>query len=439
MGRTFGLLIVSIGLWLVVSLPTREPALDQQTRAPLRTEGNAVAVAGAQGTRVMAPESGVTSASATAISRRDAALMPTPASSQPSAHRPPLASGVAGPAENNVVRAKRGQDDRAVAARSREIEAEPEAPTARPPEPVEVALNTAQGRAVAAAPQQGLTTQGTVPAGAVRTAALASAPDRPFVPAPSAFDPRLLAASGEPVSAQARPMEARPVKVIVPSLGTTASNAELAGATASAHNAAAIIRRIPDPAISRVQTQPITGAGAVAPGIVDSIRRNLASAPQAQAARSAGPPVLPAERPAAERPVAEKPRTGSRLAAAVHNQDAGAVQENRLAMPDVARRASPTPADAGESEKPTPKAAVLAKPVAGKKTPRAIALGEQPPAPWPQPRMRVTQNYAPPTYLGRVVIRNSPPPAVFIPSSGNYRRSQFRSDTLWDSIRRQGM
>ena len=141
MGRTFGLLIVSIGLWLVVSLPTREP-MPERNGASAVTNATAVpATASAvAGSTAPAPSSSET--------RKDTAVRPgfaTPAS-QPTAvvadNQRTDSLAIQPPSTG---RPRRVADERALAARGREIESEPEAALPRPPEPVQIGSSGTRG------------------------------------------------------------------------------------------------------------------------------------------------------------------------------------------------------------------------------------------------------------------------------------------------------
>ena len=118
MGRTFGLVIVSIGLWLVFSLPTRAPVPDQRgstvAGTPEYTSRPAVPTA------LLAPVAAAVTADAPTTAIRTTAADTTV-----------------------VARPSRTLGERNHAARSREIESEPEAAMQRPPEPVALTISAA--------------------------------------------------------------------------------------------------------------------------------------------------------------------------------------------------------------------------------------------------------------------------------------------------------
>ena len=193
MGRTFGLLIVSIGLWLVFSLPTRGPATDNASSvvvavpAPVPvTQPSAIAgvssVAGAE------TRSTTLGGPATA-----AAILPSVILSRPDERT------AAAPI---VTRPKRGQDERAVAARNREFESEPEVATARPPEPV--AVTAINGLSVTL---ESKTARIVVPSDAqsgqirIMPTAVAPAPSAPGSASPATSERPLPSASESPVPA----------------------------------------------------------------------------------------------------------------------------------------------------------------------------------------------------------------------------------------------
>lgn len=335
MGRTFGLLIVSIGLWLVVSLPTRGPAPDR--------------VAGAK--PEAAPSASMAGATVTAPAANSGSSLPSVTAT--AAVHPLLEAERA--QQSLGARPRRVQDERTLAARSREIEAEPEAALARPPEPSLVA-NGASGTFA--------------PSGA-RTA---------FVPVPvpvtNSTGTIAPAAASRPVAftlaAPSRdPAWDKPVKVTIP-VDTTNGQPRAA-----------------QPPV-RLHTAPVTGTAVQPSRIVEAARRDLAAQ---QIAMAVVPPI---------------PRSDETLRA------------TQSAAPSSASAA----ATVAESSTAAVKRPRPAKPVALAAAPR-------------QQRIRVTQNYAPPAYLGRVVVRYAPP--VFVPSSGSFRRAQFRGDGMWDAIRRNGM
>jgi hypothetical protein len=85
---------------------------------------------------------------------------------------------------------------------------------------------------------------------------------------------------------------------------------------------------------------------------------------------------------------------------------------------------------------------VAEKPAVSKKPVRVAAARDEPrlvPVTPRQPRVRVTQYYAPPSYVGRVVVHYAPQPSVFVPSSGSFRRAPFRGDSMWEAVRRNGL
>ena len=362
MGRTFGLIIVSIGLWLVFSLPTRAPSPDQRG-------GTIASVPAETGSKPAQPA--VVSAPLSSV------VVPVP---RTSAIRPASLETAGHP------RTSRTLDERNLAARSREIESEPEAAVQRAPEPA--AVTTSASRLIAAGTSQNAPT--------VAEHAIPS-------PMPVTRSQNHAFVKPEPRSQQA---ELSPLK----------SSATLA-----------------------IPTMPVTAA-VKAPRIFDVVRRDLA-APRNAALAVKTEQAIQASPPASNKTIS---------AAAVN---AGASKNIRVPGFTDSENGSKT-SKAPSSAKPSVKIAAAtlveqekklsasnpAKPTPAKPAPRIAAVAANPPPPTRSPqRVRMAQVYSPPAYVGRVVARPSPPPAFVIPSSGSSRRSQFRGELLWDSIRRGGL
>ena len=351
MGRTFGLLIVSIGLWLVFSLPTRGPATDNagSVVVPVPTPVPVAAPLIAGASSVAGSETRATNLGGSAIA----------ASSLPSVVllRPDERTAAA----PIVVRPKRGQDERVVAARNREFESEPEVAAARPPEPVPV----------------------TATKGLSGSNGLAGTP------------------------------ESKTARIVVPSdaqagqirIVTTA----VAPAPSTAASQATVARQLP--------AQPVIGAMGGSPSrIVEAARRDLAMAMVSM--------------PGPSTQGANQERGHDALAGARAATDGGLRTAQNGPNDKPVNKRKP---GNGDNEKPAvvAKRVVVRAPVRDETRVVVSVLRPQ------QQRVRITQAYAPPSYVGRVVVRYPGP--MFVPSSASFGRSQFRGDAMWDSIRRNGM
>lgn len=379
MGRTFGWLIVSIGLWLVFSLPTRDPAAE--TSAGLQpndlkslTERLYPGSTGSERTSVVA---------ASVVPK----AVPSPRIAAPAPNAPSW-------------RPNRASDERAHAARSREIESEPET-AGRAPEPVAVAFDSlAAGRLV------------------VGSTVAAS----PASPAPA-----LIVPGGE----RRQPTTARSVPVPVPV--PVVRDSDTGEARAASPRPAAAPRHQTPPADTGVRRESNSLSAITAPRIMDTVRRDLAAVPQ--------PPEAP--RPAVTPGAVTQPAKAGQHAE--HSTAFVAPPRPSIKVASAATApASVVRQDKPEQTKPERAAQTVVEPPARapvKKAPRpaspkADAVASRPD---PTPRLRVTQAYAPPSYVGRVAARNSAPPAIFVPSSSGPRRSQFRGSSMWDTITRNGM
>lgn len=362
MGRTFGLIIVSIGLWLVFSLPTRAPSSDQlgATIVNASTETSAKptlpAVAPAQLTSVVIPAS------------RTLAIRP--ATNEFAGH----------------ARTSRTLDERNLAARSREIESEPDAAVQRAPEPVAVPILAS--RLFAAGASQNSPTIA-----------------EQAIPAPS---PVMRSGSQAKVKLEPRNQDAEvsPLKSS-PSLSTP--------------------------------TLPVAAA-IKAPRIFDVVRRDLAAPRHAALAVKPDMPVQ------ASPPASNKTNQAPAANVGIINKvrvPGTTSPENGFGTtkaPSSAKHALDVAAATRDVQVKKSSASKSANPATAKPAPRIAAAPASPSAPsFPPQRVRMAQVYSPPAYVGRVVARSSPPPAFVIPSSGSSRRSQFRGEFLWDSIRRGGM
>jgi hypothetical protein len=383
MGRTFGLLIVSIGLWLVVSLPTREPTpLLSTDQAAQPAVSSTVAATNLTSMPPVAAASSGNGGSANGTSVDNGAF----------AMRPAAIVAAQADADKNaghpiVARLKKSQDERAMAARSREIESEPEAANARPPEPMPMITPTTGS-------------PGT-------QVAIAMVPPRTFVPVPVPVP----ASARDVVAGTASSVASVPV---APNVKTPGAPKAAASGPVAPPGTAATGTAAPGTAVS---------AGIAAPRIFESVRRDLAvmAARPAQAVSKTETAAL-----------AQAAKSGLAAAQAATDGEPALTKPRQAAGPAL-RPARPRDDDDASAERVA---------VTRKAQPR-IAAARQEPKPaagvQKQQRVRVTQNYAPPSYVGRVVVRYTPPPAVFVPSSSPARRSQFRGENMWEAIRRSGM
>ena len=373
MGRTFGLVIVSIGLWLVFSLPTRAPAPNQGST-----------VAGAL------PESTPKPGGAMALS--------TPVMAEA------LTTAVRVPAGDSTGQARpsRTLGERNHAARSREIKSEPEAAIQRPPEPV--ALPPAAAHQVAA---------GT---------------NRNFPSTVEQAIPKPIQISRHDVSSLGKP------DIKNQATGTTGQNADaspgaplVSGSTTLAPSAPANspLAAIKVPRILEVVRRDLVASGHVslATRPQTSGSSALSSVDQNKTIRAPSDRHLEKDilsvRAAANAPL--KSKASTKVASAT-SDDSEKKQSQTKPV------ASPKDAKRNEVSKPF-------RPAPVNLAPRVAAFRHLPP---PQ-RVRVAHVYSPPAYVGRIVARSAFPPAYYIPLSGSSRRSQFRGQVMWDSIRRGGM
>lgn len=378
MGRTFGLIIVSIGLWLVFSLPTHTPTLDE------RGVGSA---------------SGAVEPGARTLSSGSAAV-PGPAVTAVDARL----AGLRAPSVDQAspTRASRTLGERNLAARSREIESEPDAASQRPPGPVAIQpvvapvsvtkLMDTNSLTPPAVAEQRMPAPGPVTGAAVRRPETQAAVGSQFVDHRTEVSPRPAA----PVKAP-RIFEIVRRDLAAASRGMQAAQTEPAKQTVSTPSNRASLASLPLPATARVtKSIPVTATR--------SVERENGTA---QAFTMVPPP----SKSPAKVAVLEHTQSDSKPRQTKTETKPKAVKnDNEL------RQTRPAPAPA-------------------RHTPPAVAVHVSPP---PQ-RVRFAQVYSPPAYVGRVVARPMPPPAYYVPSSGTARRSQFRGEAMWDTIRRAGM
>jgi hypothetical protein len=363
MGRTFGLIIVSIGLWLVFSLPTRDPMTDQ------RSGSVAFAVVESSSRTLPAHVSSTLSATAPVADVRTVANGP---------------AKVVGP-----TRPSRTLDERTQAARSREIESEPEAAMQRPPEPVMIA-------APRPGPQPSATSTLVVAGGGAQ---------KPAAIAEQAIPSPRLVVRNEPLRIASNETNHRPYPTASDSIKVPVQ------APIQAPRIFDVVRRdlaAPSSTSHASVTLPsAAGEQQTAATVSRTIRVPVTPAPDSDFSASASTGkanVKPAQAGA----------NGADQTRGQGKSEANGREQSRVANRDAEKTASRQQA-------------------AAKTTPRLSESRTQ------VQRVRVAQAYSPPYYVGRLVVRSAPPPAYFVPSSGNIRRSQFRGDVLWDSIRRSGM
>lgn len=344
MGRTFGLLIVSVGLWLVVSLPTRDPGAEQPSVAAI---GRATATLAAPAAATISPTSAVTPAQDVPQRRETAtAVTLSPSTMPPSAQRHEAKEGG---------RSRSAPTDRTMAARGREMESEPEAVRPVAPEPVLVTI--------------------------------ATAPRAAGTPSATVHEPLPVVPTPMPVSA---------------SNGTQRQQGEQQRAVRSASQVEG------GTLTSSTFRHPVQGPGLSGttpiqpPRIMEQVRRDLTT------------PAVALQAPVAKPKADEAPRPAVKVADTT------------------------TVAKSGSDEKPAGAGAKIVKKPAAPD--RKVAVVREPrPAPAQAPRQhRVQVAYAPPAYVGRIVVRSAPP-GMFVPSSGSFKRIPFRSETMWDTLRRTGM
>lgn len=237
MGRTFGLVIVSIGLWLVFSLPTRAPVPDHRGTTLASTP----------------PENTSKPASATAISAPIATVVIP--DSRVATIRTTAADATL------QARPSRTLGERNHAARSREIESEPEAAIQRPPEPVAVPMSAANLFAAGASHKSPSTMEQAIP-----------------MPIPMPIPVTRLDAHGP----------ANPAHTSQP-IGTTARNAH----TISGNSGSPLASLSPPSAASATASTSQTAVKA--PRIFEVVRRDLVASGHtslATAAATSGPSAL---------------------------------------------------------------------------------------------------------------------------------------------------